>query len=117
MILAPTITPAKALRSQQIAQCVELVSAHFNVDPRSVLTAFARKSMGITASRNLLWHHLHACGMSFNALSRIWKLSADHITRSARDGRIRMLPEEAALLKTLPRLDTTLDIQRKATQP
>lgn len=107
----PVISPAKHLRAQQILKCVELVAAHFEVEHEKVLTAFAPKTPGISSARALLWHHLHQCGMSFNAMSRIWKLSTDHISKEARNGRIRMLPEEAELLAALPMVENTLDIR------
>lgn len=105
-----TTTPTKATRSQQIAKCIEIVAKYFNVDPIKVMTAFSNPSKGISHARNLIWYHLHECGMAYHAIGRIWKLSETTIQKRARQGSIALSPEDILILKTLPRISTSLTI-------
>lgn len=102
--------PTKAIRTQQITECVTAVAKFCETDPIKVMTAFSSTDPKIKNARNLLWHHFHQCGLSFHAIGRIWKLSETHIQKRVKQGSIRILPEELLLLKTLPRIHSSLDI-------
>lgn len=106
------MTPTKQQRSKEIAECVSKISSYYGIDPMKVMTAFSNKCNRISEARNLLWFHLHDCGMSYDAIGRIWKLSCDHIAKRVKQGSITLLPDDLLLLKTLPRISSTLEIGR-----
>tara|TARA_R110000868_G_scaffold51318_4_gene162887 strand:- start:737 stop:1054 length:318 start_codon:yes stop_codon:yes gene_type:complete len=98
-------------KAQQIEACLVAVSKYYHTDPVKVLTSFCANGAATRKARCLLWYHMHDCGMSYHQIGRIFgNLSIDHVTKRAKQGMMSMNEEDRMLLKTLPRIETTLDI-------
>ena len=101
----------KTTRSNQIAECISTVAKYFNVDPIKVLTSFAPKNPDVARARIIVWHHLHRSGMSFAAIAKIFgKLSPENVSRRVKYGMLSVSEEESLLLKTLPKIETSVEI-------
>lgn len=105
------MTP-KQTRAATLAECIELIAAHFECDPVRVFSSFNRPGEAVKSARNLLWYHMHDCGMSYYAIARIFKLSDAHIARSARQGMLRLMDDDREVLARLPRIANTLEFVR-----
>ena len=99
-----------SIKSQQIETCLVAVSKYYDADPVKVLTSYCANGAATRQARGLLWYHMHDCGMSYHQIGRIFgNLSVDHVSKRAKEGKMRMNEETRLLVKTLPRIDTTLD--------
>ena len=104
-------TIPKTTRAAQIATTIEIVAKYFNVDPNKVLTSFAPKNPDVARARIIVWHHLHRSGMSFAAIAKIFgKLSPENVSRRVKYGMLTVSAEESLLIKTLPKIETSLEI-------
>jgi hypothetical protein len=95
-------------KAQQIAKCVEIVAKYHNLDPTKVYQSFSSAHPPMRRSRCMIWYHLHDCGMSFDSIARLFRLSYDAVQRSTRQGSISFTEEERLLISTLPRIQSTL---------
>lgn len=112
------MTTTKTNRAQQIADSIEIVAKYFNADSNRVLTSFAPKNPNVARARIIIWHHLHACGLSFWTIGRIFGgLSADNVQRRTKQGVLRMTEEVHLMLATLPPISNSLKISKAPCAP
>jgi hypothetical protein len=102
------MTP-KQNRAAELAACIEPIAAHFGCDPVRLFSSFNRPGEAVKNARNLLWYHMHDCGMSYYAIARIFKLSDTHVARSARQGMLRLSDADREVLARVPRISNTLE--------
>jgi len=104
--------PTKTAKAEAIARCANIIADHFGFPPDKIFTDIQSKSLAVREGRALLIYHLHRCGMSYLAISRLVKRSEDHVRRSDVAGKTASSvdKETADLLARLPQIPTTLEI-------
>lgn len=108
-----TTTPRKALREsriQQIDQCTRTVAEFFNADPIRILRGHITAASDVDA-RNVLWRHLHSCGMSYRAIGRLSGRADSTVREGVGNGLRPMLsPAVREMVAKLPRIGNSLTI-------
>ena len=108
-------TTSKQKRIDAIHQAIISVSEFFEIDPTHIVSEEPRKGRSIRSARGILIHHLHNNGMSLESISRLVKRSTDSVRKANHEALIRMQPEEAALVASLPSIpkSTTSPVGRE----
>lgn len=106
-----TTAPTKQTKAEAIARSVAIVSHHFKIDAMTVGTPKDSKCSKVKLARELLWHHLHACGMSWRAIGNHWKRSVHSMSEGARMAVLKIDDADRAMMARLPQIPTTLDIE------
>lgn len=110
-------TTAKIARAEQIIQCGEIIAKHFNVPIANVLGRAIQIPNADREARQVLWMHLHGCGLSYAAIGRIFDRSAEHVEKNARLMRARLMPEDVEMFESLPKVKNSLRISPMTTTP
>lgn len=71
----------------------------------------------VKIARECLWHHFHACGMSWRAIGRIWNRSVHSLTEGARMVTLKLEEPDRAMMDRLPQIPTTLEITDSKVAP
>jgi len=103
--------PTKKAKADAIARSIAIVSNHFKADAMTVGTARDSKCAKVKLARELLWHHLHACGMSWRAIGKHWNRSVHAMTQGARMAVLSLNDADRAMMARLPQIPTTLEIE------
>jgi hypothetical protein len=90
----------------EIDRAADIVCAHFGIPPQALLNHQAKGGERLKYARRLLWIHLHDNGISISGIAKAFSRTTNSIQRSIREARIQMMPEDQALLSTLPQLPT-----------
>lgn len=90
----------KQKRIDAIHQSILAISEYFEINPAHLLSEEPRKGLG--PARGILIYHLHNQGVSLENISRLVKRSTDSVRKSNHEAVIRMQPEEATLIASLP---------------
>lgn len=108
-------TTLRQKRIDAIHQTIIAVSEFFQINPDHILSNIPKKGKGLKSARGILVHHLHNNGMSIESISRLVKRSPDSVRAAKHEAVIRMQPEEAALIASLPSIpkSTTSPIGRE----
>lgn len=103
---------AKQLKATAIAQCVQLIAIHYQVEPSKLVCPVDRSRLAaVLDARKVLCYHLHHCGMSYESISKIVHRTAEKVQLMARDGQFRYLSDRhKPLMDRLPRIPMTLNI-------
>jgi hypothetical protein len=112
MTTAPTISPAKQAKADAIARTVAIVSNHFGADPMAVGRAKPKVCQRGKTAREIVWHHLHACGMSWRAIGNHWERSVKSLSEGARLAVLKLNDADRAMMASLPQIPTTLEISK-----
>ena len=107
----------KQTKAEAIALCIAKVAIHFDVDPFKLGSSADAKGQKMQLARKTLYHHLHACGMSWRAIGKIWNRSVHSLSEGARIGLLRLEAADRAMLASLPNIPTTLDISPVTAAP
>jgi len=103
---------AKELKATAIAQCVQLIAIHYQVEPAKLVCPDNRSRLSaVLDARKVLCYHLHHCGMSYESISRIVHRSTEKVQDMVREGQFRYLSDRhKPLMDRLPRIPLTLNI-------
>lgn len=104
--------PTKDERAAAIAKCVEMIAQHCEVPALHLIDHRNRRGQDLREAKALLVYHLKQCGMSTNAIGRMLHRSDDYVQKISASCAVRMLPEDRALMETLPKIPSSLKITR-----
>jgi hypothetical protein len=107
----------KETKAEAIALCIAKVARHFDVDAVKLGSSVDARGQKMQIARQALYYHLHACGMSWRAIGKIWKRSVYSVEEGARVGFLRMDETDRFMLTSLPKIPTTLDISPVTAAP
>lgn len=100
----------KQTKSQQIAICAVIIARHYGTTPESLMNNRSHPGSATMDARRVMYYHLHRCGMSFAAIGRLFDRTAANIETNSRVGYIRMMSSDAAMIESLPRVGSSLNI-------
>lgn len=93
----------KSAKAEAIAKCIGMAAAYFQTTPERILGVHFHGNDNQDA-RHLLWHHFHACGMSYETIAKMFGRAVPGVQRGARQGVIRMMGEDRQLLESMPKI-------------
>jgi hypothetical protein len=101
------MTP-KQNKATIIATCTQTIADHCGVPAHHIICSHPRKGAVLQEARALLVRHLHICGMSYLAISRLLKRGMDTIRKLDVAGASYSRGKHHAFMAGLPRIPTTL---------
>jgi len=106
------MSTTKQLKATAIAQCVQLIAIHYQVEPAKIVSPDNRSRLAaVLDARKVLCYHLRHCGMSHEQIGRIVHRSVEKVQDMVREGQFRYLSDRhKPLMDRLPRIPLTLNI-------
>ena len=97
-------------RQVEIAKCINAVARYYGVSASMVYGSRYAKDQLCHKARVVVWHHLNECGMTYYHIAAEFKMTYNNVQKHVKKGRYRLTEEDLMLIKTLPLIETTLDI-------
>jgi hypothetical protein len=106
----PTNQTNTMTKAKQIEAVIIAVSKYHGLDPVSVLKSFSSTVKPMVRARLIIWYHMYQCGMSFDAIARVFKLSCETVQKSITLKKSSLTEEEMILIATLPKIENSIQL-------
>lgn len=98
-------------RLETLTRCAVIVAAHFKECPMRVMSHKTYRADSLTMARTAMWHHCRKCGMSWEAIARLFGRSIAGVQRNTLQRMIRMKVEDMQMIQSLPMIPNSLDLR------